>query len=165
MSSETETATSRGLRKRIAKFVEGLLIKHAALVIVVSAPIAKWYEDTYDLDNVVVVRNIPAAKATSLEPSRKLRDRFSIPDDHKIFLYQGLIDEGRGVEIMLDILPQSFTILPLRLHGKWSTCAKGQQLAATSPNVHHLPAVHPQDVLSFTVGADVGRDFWFKMFR
>ena len=153
---ETETATSQGVRKRIAKFVEGVLIKHAALVIVVSAPIAKWYEDTYDLDNVVVVRNIPAAKAASLEPSRKLRDRFSIPDDHKIFLYQGLIDEGRGVEIMLDIVPKFSPSFHCVFMGNGALVPKVRQLAATSPNVHHLPAVHPQDVLSFTVGADVG---------
>ena len=153
---ETETATSRGVRKRIAKFVERVLIKHAALVIAVSAPIAKWYEDTYNLDNVVVVRNIPAAKATSLEPSRKLRDRFSIPDDHKIFLYQGLIDEGRGVEIMLDVLPKISPSFHCIFMGYGALVPKVRQLAATSPNVHLLPAVHPQDVLSFTVGADVG---------
>ena len=57
---------------------------------------------------------------------------------------------------MLDVLPKISPSFHCIFMGYGALVPKVRQLAATSPNVHLLPAVHPQDVLSFTVGADVG---------
>ena len=154
---ETETETSVGLRRRLAKVVERLLIGAADRLIVVSDSIAREYARAYGLDGVVVVFNAPALEPDG-EPAtnRSLRDRFGIPDNHLVFMFQGVFDEGRGVRTLVD----AFRLLPpdrhLVLMGFGPLEEEVRTAAQAHPNIHFLPAVPPESVAHHTRGADVG---------
>ncbi|MFN8343197.1 MAG: glycosyltransferase [Cyclobacteriaceae bacterium] len=59
---ETETHASQGLRKKLSKYLERLLISQVDYMIVVSKSIEEWYRSVYHLQNIATIRNIPASR-------------------------------------------------------------------------------------------------------
>jgi glycosyltransferase involved in cell wall biosynthesis len=153
---ETETQASSGIRKRLAKIVERALIGSAEAVIVVNESIAAWYRDVYGLKEVHVIRNIPYPRSFSGAKTNRLREAFGIDPESLVFLCQGILDEGRGIPILLEAFGQ----LPLGRHvvflGNGPMAEEVRLHALRSPNIHHHPAVPPHELLEYTAGADVG---------
>lgn len=153
---ETETQASSGIRKRLAKIVERVLIGNAEAVIVVNESIAAWYRDAYGLKEVHVVRNIPYPRSFSGGMTSRLREAFRIDHRSLVFLCQGILDVGRGITILLE----AFERLPLDRHvvflGNGPMEEDVRLRALRHPNIHHHPAVPPYELLEYTAGADVG---------
>lgn len=154
---ETETATSQGIRKHIAKWVERSLIGQADRVIVVSDSIAGHYRRDYRLSQVPVILNVPEAVAgDAAAPNGLLRGRFDIPDNHLVFMYQGVFDEARGVLWLLDAFRQVPPDRHLVYMGFGPLEEKIRSAALVTPNIHLHPAVPPREVMRYTQGADIG---------
>jgi len=151
---ETESVTSRGLRKILMRATEKRLINRIDRIIVVSEEIAQWYRASYGLKNIDVFRNIPAL--TPQMESMDLRQRFGLSDDDLLFIYSGGLFSGRRVEQFLRIFPQ----LPLDRHivfmGFGPLAQIVQEGAKRFSNIHFLPAVPPNQVLAHLRGGDVG---------
>lgn len=155
---ETETTGYRGLRQAIGRRIERWLIGSCDLVFVVGDSIADWYRDTYKIERPIVVRNIPDAPAQTIlgGTSRILRDRFALPDDAIVFIYQGGLIEGRGIERLLDVFARVGRNIHLVVMGSGPLEDRVKAAVASANNIHQLPPVPPQEVLRFTQGADVG---------
>ena len=154
---ETETFTSKGLRKRFSKLLERFLIQYVDSLIVVSQSIAEHYQRDYQLSDVKVILNVPELKDEDpLVSKKRLRTSFNIPDAHLVFMYQGVLDDGRGIEWLLE----AFQLVPLECHlvlmGFGPQEETIRSVIAKLPNIHFQPAVAPQDLLQYTQGADVG---------
>ena len=153
---ETETPASSGIRGRLAKVAERALIGYAETVIVVSESIAAWYREAYGLKEVHVVRNVPYARNSSGGRTKLLREACGIERDTLLFVCQGIMEEGRGISIILD----AFVRLPSDRHvvflGNGPLAEEVQSLALTRPNIHYHSAVAPHELLEYTAGADVG---------
>ncbi len=153
---ETETYLSKGLRRWVAKLTERLLIRRTDKVFVVGDAIADWYRQTYPGLKVHVVRNVPYAQGGTGRSVRPFHKRFGIHSDEMVFLYQGLIDEGRGIDLLLDVfagLPRSKHVVFL---GYGPLTGKVEQFAASHTNIHYHPAVRPEQLVDYSCGADVG---------
>ena len=154
---ETETVTMTGVRRPVAKWLERMLIGRADIVIAVSDSIAGHYRRDYGLSEVHVILNVPEAQAAELGvASRQLRDAFRIPGDHLVFLYQGSLEEARGVAWLLE----AFRLVPRDRHlvfmGFGPLEGTIRDAAAAEPNLHLQPAVPPGEIMPFTRSADVG---------
>jgi glycosyltransferase involved in cell wall biosynthesis len=153
---ETETLASSGIRKRLAKILERCLIGHTEAVIVVNESIAGWYRDAYGLKEVHVVRNIPCPRPITGGKTNRLREAFGIDPGSLLFLCQGILGEGRGIPILLEV----FGRLPSDRHvvflGNGPMAKEVRLHAMRYPNIHHHPAVPPHELLEYTAGADVG---------
>lgn len=97
---ETETNGSRGLRKKLVKFMEKRLIKKCDIVFVVSENIADWYKDEYDIQRPVVIKNAP--RLIDSKKTNHFRENLGIKDESIIVLYQGGLSKGRGVYLLLE---------------------------------------------------------------
>ncbi|MBU0763033.1 MAG: hypothetical protein KKD39_08410, partial [Candidatus Altiarchaeota archaeon] len=89
-----------------AKIIEIILIKNADMVFTVNDYIGDWYRREYALRNLQVIESYPelrVIKKTHVEPLKKA---FNIKKDEILFLYQGIIGEGRGIEILLEVFSQ-----------------------------------------------------------
>ncbi len=154
---ETETRGLKGRLQWFARRVEHALIGQADGVCVVNASIARWYEQRYRLGKVWVVRNVPVRVASSPASSGRLRQRIGLPAgfDGKLFIYQGLLAPGRGVDVLID----AFRQLP-RHHLVFMGYGELQDriLAASAElaNVHFVPAVPPDEIRDYTCDADAG---------
>jgi len=154
---ETETVSSKGTRKRIAKWVEGSIIGHADQIIVVSNSISESYRRDYKLANVPVILNVPEIQEHHTPtPNKYLRDYFDIPDKHLVFMYQGVLNIGRGIRLLLD----AFSQVPLDRHlvflGFGPLIDEIKAETVLRPNIHFHVAVSPDKIMGLTRGADVG---------
>jgi glycosyltransferase involved in cell wall biosynthesis len=155
---ETETNGLSGVRKYLSKLLERSLITFADHIFVVSNSISHWYENEYTIKKPTVVLNAPRA----IEPikSNYFRDTFSIPDSSFIFLYQGALSEGRGIELLLSAFSHrdnANAVIIFMGYGLLTDDIKAK--SATHKNIYFHQAVTPANLLRCTAFADIGISF------
>ena len=127
---EIEQSVINKYQRLLFHFLEGVLIKHADLVITVSNSIAQDYERLYKINKPKIVLNCP--RYNPIVKKNLLREELGIRDDQKIFLYQGALSA-------LSYGPMEDEI---------KNCK--------SKNVFYHKAVSPQELLDYTSSADFG---------
>ncbi|NVK75237.1 MAG: glycosyltransferase [Oceanospirillaceae bacterium] len=155
---ETERSSAKGgLKKKMSKLLERTFIKFANHVIVVGNNIAKWYKEQYDLDKVYVVRNIPKGYSQSnvKVSSTYLRDKFNIDSDTPIFLYQGIINKGRGLESLIAAFSKSEKAT-LVVMGFGPLTGMVKEAADRCERIKYHDPVPPQELESISASADFG---------
>jgi glycosyltransferase involved in cell wall biosynthesis len=153
---ETERAGLKGIKKFFAKGLEKILIHQCDHVIVVSNSIADWYKQEYNLNEVHVVRNVPDTRTIKPEKNSILKDKFKISSTELLFIYQGLLSKGRGVEIILNSFSKTSPDKHLVLMGYGTLESEIKSYESKFPNIHFQPAVSPHEIMSYTKGCDVG---------
>ncbi len=151
---ETETKSLHGLKKTITKVLERLLIHCADAVVTVSPSIAANYRHLYGVQPELVL-NCPPAQTPV--PSRLFHQMYGIPDHVPVYLYQGGLVAGRGIELILE----AFALLPpdeghVVVMGYGPLAPLVEAAAARYPHLHAHPAVPPSDVFRHACAADVG---------
>jgi len=155
---ETERNGLRGLRQKLDRWAERRLIRQCDAVICVSDSIADWYARAYAIPRPAVVRNVPDVPAGGLPAAdpRLWRERFGIPEDHLIFIYQSGLFPGRRIEQLIRV----FAVVKPGRHLVFMGYGELEELVRAAakqyPNIHFSPAVKPDEVLRHTAGADVG---------
>ncbi len=158
---ETRRAHLRGLAQKCQELIERSFIKTASDVVAVCEPIAGWYRQTYCLTNVHVVRNVPERDAVVIKkvPEGDFRQRFDIPVDATVFIYQGIFGKARGTDRLLEIfsdLSPERAHLVLMGYGDPSDHEAIDRHVARQSNIHYQPAVPREWITSYTSGADIG---------
>lgn len=140
---------------KLKYFFEKLLIKYADHVVVVSDSIANEYVKLYDIKKPYVVLNCPSY--TDQTKKNIFRIKFNIRQDQKIFLYQGGLSKGRGIEVLL----QSFferkvddCVLICMGYGLLEDVIR--TYAKRSSVIFYHPAVSQDVLLDHTSSADIG---------
>ncbi len=151
----TEVAGSRGLKKIAGKIFERSCIYFVDEVIVVNDSIGNWYKKKYNIKNLGVLRNVPHYFELNLKPDL-FREKFSISKDQLIFIYQGLLSKGRGVNIIIDAFLESEQNHHIVFMGMGELADEIKTLSHKKSNIHFLPAVPPSEVRNYTASADVG---------
>lgn len=157
---ETERAGLHGLRKRLSKIIERRLIGYCDYTFVVSECICDDYKDRYGISRISTVMNCPPHQDRPPK-SRLLRKAFNIAETDTIFLYQGLLDEGRGLPLLIDAFralqdrPEA-AHLHLVIMGYGPMQDSIAKAAKEISQVHLQASVPPQQVLRYTASADIG---------
>ena len=155
---ETETNGSRGMRKKVAKFVERALIHRVDHVFVVSESIADWYASEYPIDRPTVILNTP--KLYHPPKTNIFRETFDIKNDQIIVLYQGGLGSGRGVNLLLSAFKQrKDNKVVIVFMGAGNLELDILVASKESDRIFFHPAVPPDIVLNYTVSADIGVSF------
>jgi len=153
---ELETERNWGaIHKAFARLIERAVIGGADHIFVVGDLICEWYRKTYGLSNLSVLRNAPKRPNFLIQRNRILRDEFEIPDEALLFLYLGVIDEGRGYRQIIE----AFGALPdchVVFLGGGRATAEVKAAAAEVSNIHWRKPVAIQDVIRYAAGCDVG---------
>jgi glycosyltransferase involved in cell wall biosynthesis len=170
---ETETLNSRGARQALSRLVERALIRRADIVITVNESIADWYRETYGLASgrVRVLRNAPSARFVSIARGEcghsngtekpgdflELRLACGIPAGELLFLYQGVVGDGRGTRMLVEAFGAiSGRHVVFLSYGDDETVRWLRTQAGIYNNVHFVPAVSPDSLPYMTAQADVG---------
>ena len=150
------TALSR-LDKFLFRPFERTYMRRADVVFSVNHSIAAEYRRRYGLKRMRVVRNC-AQRPDWVEPVELWRVAH-LPPTATIMLYQGGFAPGRGLEVLIDGVSELPTDVALVLLGFGAMEDELWQLAADrgiGDRFRILPAVPPEQLLSYTAGADVG---------
>ena len=155
---QTERHGVKGFAKVLSKFGERFMIKFADEIITVSDSIALEYSRLYNIEKPHLVLNCPPFKE---QKKRNIfRDKFLIRSDQKIFIYQGALTKGRGIEILLESfskMESDRNVLVIMGYGVLEPFIRNMSLY--SDNIFFHPAVHPDVLLDYTGSADYGVSF------
>ena len=151
---ETEANGLHGVRKFLTKRAERALIAAADHCIFVGRAIEEWYVREYRLANTTVLYNCPARTETAC--TDYFRKAFPIPAETPVFLYQGLLAEGRGIRVLVDAFAPlaGRAALVIMGYGPLEDWIKMQ--AERHPHIRYHHAVAPDRLLDYTAAADFG---------
>lgn len=152
---ETETVAFSPATRPLARAVERLLIPFTDVTCVVNAEIGDWYARHYAIRPPYVVHNVPYRARATPTQSGLLRNALKIPSSDLMFLYQGVVSAGRGIEILVE----AFSGIPDRhlvIMGYGSMVPFVMEAARKHSNIHYHRAVPPEELPRLTADADVG---------
>lgn len=152
---ETETHGLTGLRKKLLKLIERILIKKADQVFVVSESIADWYQSEYGIKRPTVLLNAPRYTASSY--GNYFRNKFAVRNDQKIVLYQGNLKPNRGIEELIAAFIDRENKSPVLVFMGDGTLKEWiLNVSARCPNIFLHDAVPPENLLNYSASADLG---------
>jgi len=150
---ETERHHQSKFDKKVLKIFEKFLLKYVDKMITVSDPIADEYANLYNIERPTVVFNTPFHM--KIEKKDIFREKFKIPKEHLIFLYQGGLQPRRGIleffELVKDKKEISYVIM-----GFGALKDEIIELTKEHSNLHFHDAVLPDVLLDYTSSADIG---------
>lgn len=152
---ETEVGGLSGIQKTITKQVEKFLIKYTDVVICVSDTIANEYVRLYNISKPELVLNTPAFQ--EIDKKDIFRETLNISKDKIIFLYQGGLSRGRGIEILLDTFKEmndEKSVIVFMGYGPLESLIK--TMSNKYVNIYFHEAVSPDILLDYTSSADFG---------
>lgn len=156
---ETEVNGLKGFQKKIYKLLERRIIKQVTRMITVSDTIAQEYVRLYGLEKPEVLLNVPKVTFKGDSKFDLFREKFKIRTDQRIFLYQGYLMPGRGIEILLESfkgLEDDKDVIVFMGKGSLTDLIKSYQKTGS---VFFHEFVNPSQYLHYTSSADVGISF------
>lgn len=135
------------------------MMRSCAGIITVSSPIAQEICNLYHVPRVSLIRNIPVYSAPP--KSDRLRQFLSLGADVRIALYQGNLQEDRGLETLIRAAAFFGEHIKLVFMGKGIGATQGQletliEGEGVGERVKILPPVPYAELLEWTASADVG---------
>lgn len=153
---ETERNSLGGKRQKLYRKMEKKFIGYCDRVIVVGDAIAEFYKKLYPkLDKPTVVLNTPYYKKGQKRDI--FRQKFNIPKNKTIFLYQGSLSKGRNIEMILDTFKQQKrddAVVVFMGYGDFIESVKSS--ANNYDNIYFHEAVAPNILQKYTSSADFG---------
>jgi glycosyltransferase involved in cell wall biosynthesis len=153
---ETERNGMNGILKKILKKIEKLAMKHVDHLFLPTPSIAQWYKNQYQLENITQIYNVPKLLEALPAPARIFREKFRIPDDEIIFLYQGAFMNGRGIPLLLAVFSRIDRKKHILFMGYGALAKLIKEYSGNFSNIHFHKAVHISQLRQFTAGADIG---------
>ncbi|MBO1511769.1 glycosyltransferase [Metabacillus bambusae] len=153
--TETQKLVGKKLRKKLTFWTERFFIRSVDQVLTVSEGIAEEYQKRYNIPKPKLVLNCPAYNVIKKED--KFRELYDIDPHQVIFLYQGALTPGRGIEKLIDAFEErnnNDSVLIFMGYGQLE--AKVKAAAEKNENIFYKEAVAPHEVLSYTTSADIG---------
>jgi glycosyltransferase involved in cell wall biosynthesis len=146
------------VEKKISKIIEKFLIRYVDKTITVSNSIANEYVRLYNIEKPTVILNCPKYKEVT--GNNIFREKFNLSNDSIIFLYQGGLEKGRGVEKLIQVfseLENSNKVIVFMGYG--SLLSVVERATKNYINIFLHSAVSPNDLLNYTNSADIGVSF------
>lgn len=155
---ETERNGLVGRKKKVAKFTEKRLIRYVNRLVVVSETIRQDYIQRYPKrlkTEPALVLNCP--KYQEVPKHDLFREEFGLAPETKIFLYQGALFRGRGLELMLETFKDfdaKDRVIIFMGYGEMDE--EVREYASKYDGILFKEAVSPDVLLKWTSSADAG---------
>ena len=155
ISTDRVGAGYQGLRGIIA-WLEAKLMPQADATITTTDMRAKFFARSYSMARPLVLQNRPRFQEAI--QSSKLRDELGLTESWPIVIYQGVMQDGRGLERIVEAAAKVEKAYFVFLGSGYLT-DKLKQLTAEfqlTDRVFFIPAVLLADLPSYTASADIG---------
>jgi glycosyltransferase involved in cell wall biosynthesis len=152
---ERERTGMNFIKKWSTRIFEPVVIRFARQVFVVSEGIKKEYHRMYPRAKVDLLMNLPHIR--SFSNRQVLRNHFHLRDDQHIFLYQGALTMGRGIETLIETFASFTDDRKVVVFMGYGPLTQRIIDAAQKHNtIHYHPAVAYEAIMDYTSGADFG---------
>lgn len=152
---ETEVDGLSGVTREVTRLLERFLIKFVDITITVSDSIANEYVKLYGIEKPALVLNTPPYK--EIQKIDIFRESLGIEEYQTIFLYQGGLSRGRGIEILLEAfktIDDERVVIIFMGYGPLENLIK--ETSKEYKNIYFHKAVSPNILLDYTSSADFG---------
>ncbi|MEN9639571.1 MAG: hypothetical protein RLZZ262_1440 [Bacteroidota bacterium] len=152
---ERERTGMNFIKKWSTRIFEPFVIRFARQVFVVSEGIKNEYHRMYPKAKVDLLMNLPHIR--SFNNDHLLRKHFQLRDDQKIFLYQGALTMGRGIETLIETFasfPDDKKVVVFMGYGPLTQ--RIVDAGKTNRTIYYHPAVPYNAIMDYTSGADFG---------
>ena len=149
--TEIPELIGRPLVKRFWSFIEKITVPNIKHAYTVSPSIATYYNERYQI-NFKVVRNLPFAN------HEKKAETGIDPRGRKILIYQGALNIGRGLELLLDTMTYLDNHLLLIIGSgdvETQLLEKSKKLQLKD-KVRFMGRMNPNELKKITLQADLG---------
>jgi glycosyltransferase involved in cell wall biosynthesis len=142
--------------RSLVGWVEKRLMPRAVGTITTTDTRAKFFARAYGIPRPLVLQNRP--RLTAVNHSQRIRDELHLEKPWPIVLYQGGLQQGRGLERLVDVAAQVekayFVFIGGgRLESVLKDRARFLQLES---RVHFIPTVPLRELPYYTASADIG---------
>lgn len=142
------------------KYVERKLIKKVNQFITVNQSLLDYFKKEYGIQTGEVIMNLPRLSDSENQPSPyNFRLMYNWTAEQKILLYQGALNEGRGLKLLIDVLESLPKKYCLVIIGEGSLKSELQRRVAQKQlenRVQFMDAISLSKLPSYTKGADIG---------
>ncbi|MDP4219460.1 MAG: glycosyltransferase [Bacteroidota bacterium] len=156
--TELPSVADNPLKKWYWRRWESYGLKRTDLVIVTAPDDANAIRTIHNfLPPSIVIRNFPGKE--ELKQSTYLRDRFTIPLKKKIFVYIGGLQQDRGLDLILDLMPQLSNEAAFVIIGDGLLKGKLEEKVNTNKleeSVFFHPSIESEKVIGVLASADIG---------
>lgn len=154
---ETERAGLKGKKQKLSKILEKSLFPFVDSTIVVTNSINRWYRKEYNTGKVYTVRNVPDLRFDKpVLKKNVLKEKFGISQDELLYIYQGLLGKGRGIETLLKVFTDPKVKAHIVFMGYGIHEEKIKEYSNKYSRIHFQEAVHPNQIIEYSSSADVG---------
>ena len=145
---------------KVAGYFEKVIAKKATRVITVSDSISNYLHSHFGVDNITVIRNIPSYVHS--ENYNLFREIYDIKSNDKIFIYQGIVDCSRGVDLIIDA---AISVCYANSTCKFFILGEGPDLmklqaivrdSGLADRIVFVGFIDQADLLKYTRSADIG---------
>jgi glycosyltransferase involved in cell wall biosynthesis len=156
---ELDSAAGRRWLDRLMTPVLPLMLRYCRAVIAVSPPIVEMFRQRYGCRNVWLIRNVPEYR--SVTKTDRLRQALGLTAETRIALYQGALQKGRGLDVLVRAAcfldPEIVIVMMGQDEG--GVVASLERLISregVADQVRIIPPVSYGDLLDWTASADLG---------
>lgn len=151
--------------------VQSFTFKYCDAAFTVGPAIAQYFTEKYHRP-VEVVRNMPLAAPQNSYPDPDASKRFAAIENKKFILYQGALNEGRGLELLIQAMTNISCELVLAGEGDMSQpLRKLTQSLHLENKVHFLGMIPPHQLpdltklayIGFNVSENVGLSYYLSL--
>lgn len=147
-----------GFMRKHGKKMENELLKKTDLIISVNESLVNHFDSIYSIPKPLVVMNFPFSNVPKATP-HDFRAEYNWSEKDIIFLYQGALNAGRGLELLIKSFqhtPQNHKLVVLGggpLKSKLKSLSDRLNL---NGKVQFHPLVSLEVLPGYTMGADIG---------
>lgn len=154
--TELEALSGRPRTQAIWRALERKLIGKADKVITINESISNELSNRYRIEKPVVIRNV-GRLPKDIKPVN-LRERFGIPSDWKVLIYQGVLRQGQGLSFLLQVMAGLDNMaLVLIGNGPIQNELKTETARLNlNDKVRFAGRVPPDELANYTAGATAG---------
>lgn len=142
------------------KFIEKKLIKKVNQFITVNQSLLDYFKKEYGIQTGEVIMNLPRLSDSENQLSPyNFKLLYNWTAEQRILLYQGALNEGRGLKLLIDVvelLPKKYCLVILGeglLKRELQRIVEQKQLES---RIQFMDAVSLSKLPSYTKGADIG---------
>lgn len=98
-------STCKFVMTQSGRLIEKKIVRKSDFMLTVNTSLKEYFIKNYSPNKIEVVMNFPYSKKVGLDESKiDFRARYGWLDDDVVFLYQGVLNEGRGLRLMLEAM-------------------------------------------------------------
>lgn len=146
------------LNKIYHSYCEKKYVKKIDLFITVCDSFSKYFQNHYKISQVNVLKNCPQ----TIEPPTKsnlIREELGLTNNDKIILYQGVLNPGRGLKMLIDAsryLEANINIVIIGDGPKKKELLQYFSDTFARKNVFFMEKVSFSSLIKYTMSADIG---------